>query len=69
MSKLQNGSFYWVKSPALGWIIVEFYSPDTWYVPGDPRAWGKDDFLEIDERPIVREESPKGNWAGIKGTT
>lgn len=50
--------FYWARSPALGWIVVEFFAPDSWYVPGDNRDWKKDEFLEIDERQIEREVKP-----------
>jgi hypothetical protein len=59
----QHG-FHWAKSPALGWIIVEFFTPDSWYVPGDHRAWSRSDFTEIDERRIVREE-PRPDWSII----
>lgn len=57
MSKELEHGFYWAKSPALGWIVVELFPPNSWYVPGDPNHWLKSEFIEIDERPIVREET------------
>jgi hypothetical protein len=67
--KARQSGFYWVKYPHGVWMIAMHTKGVGWAAfHGDPEEFPlKDDqFAEIDERPIVREEPVA---AKISGTT
>jgi len=58
-SKERVSGFYWVKYPHGVWMIAMYTDGIGWGTfHGDPEEYpAKDDeFLEIDERPVVRED-------------
>ncbi len=64
MSKKRESGFYFVKYDG-EWIVVEWFQKDNkklsgyacWFMPGDHKEYYDSDLDEIDERPIVREET------------
>lgn len=52
----REGGFYWVKYVD-EWMIAEWYAPwGHWQTSQSSKVFHDSDFIEIDERPIVREE-------------
>jgi hypothetical protein len=63
MSKERESGFYWVKYPHGVWMISMYTHPIGWATfHGDPEEYPSKDheFIEIDERAIVREEKNPG---------
>lgn len=52
---MRQSGFYWVKYRNI-WIIVEFYSPRGAWIHNDEGLMYDNDFDQIDERRIIRQE-------------
>jgi hypothetical protein len=65
-----TGHYYVRLGAGPEWTPCCWYLRDGfWLVPGRQRPFIDSHLYEIDERPIVREESKKGNWTGLEGTS
>lgn len=47
--------FYWTNSKAYSWTVC-YWEDDYWQVPGVAGLFTDEDFIEIDERSVVRPD-------------